>query len=313
MAQRRRRRGRRRTGAGRVLLRIVCGLLALVLLVGLIGVGAYMHRAKVGFLTALQQTVRIGLRQMGNLAPGTDNPVPTSPYGAEDFTVEDGFVRCASSDVSRTGIDVSSHQGEIDWTQVRDAGVEFAIIRVGYRGYTDGDLYEDPYYYQNMEGALAAGLDVGVYFFSQATTTEEAREEAAFVLDRLGGYTVRYPVYFDWEGITPGERSARTDTVDGEMMTRCAIAFCDNIETFGYTAGVYFNQSYGYNYFNLRQLTDYEFWLAEYNTQQDFLYQVRLWQYSCEATLPGISTTVDLNLCYYDYLQPQAQEDEENR
>ena len=310
MAQRRRRR-RRRAGWKRVVLIVVCAILAVSLGLGLRMVRSYMRQTHVGFFTAVRDTVRIGFRQLGNLTPGADSPVATSPYSSTDFYEEDGFIRCSSSEVSRVGIDVSSHQGQIDWAQVRDAGVEFAIIRVGYRGYTDGLLYEDTMYYQNIEGALAAGLDVGVYFFSQATSTFEAREEAQFVLDRLGGYEIRYPVFFDWEGIAPSEGGARTDEVDGEMMTRCAIAFCDSLEVQGFTAGVYFNQSYGYNSFSLRQMTDYEFWLAEYNDQQDFLYEVQLWQYSCEATLPGIETTVDLNLCYRDYLTEQPEEPED--
>lgn len=303
MAKKRRRRRQRQTG--RVVLTALAVLLVVAIGVALMTVRTYMRRTGTDFRTALQQTVSLGLQQLRNLMPGEDAPVPVNPYQAEDYYVKDGLIHCAVSPVSRVGIDVSSHQGQIDWTQVRGAGVDYAVIRVGYRGYTDGELHEDSMYYQNIEGALAAGLDVGVYFFSQATSTEEARKEAMFVLDRLGGYDVRYPVYFDWEGIAEG--GARTDGMDGEQMTRCAIAFCDNIETYGYTAGVYFNQSYGYSSFRLRDLLDYEFWLAEYQDTQSFLYEVQMWQYTYEGSIPGVDTIVDLNLCYHDYLAPPVE------
>ncbi len=128
-----------------------------------------------------------------------------------------------------------------------DAGIEFAIIRVGYRGYGTGTIEEDTSYYTNIEGALAAGLQVGVYFYSQAITTAEAREEAQFVLDHLGGYEITYPVIFDWEQSSEAERTA---SLDNTALTDCAIAFCDTIEARGYRAGCYFNQYFGYDRFD---------------------------------------------------------------
>ena len=237
-------------------------------------------------------------RQLSNLLPGLDkDPVAMSTYNEEDFYEQDGFIHCSASPVSLVGIDISSHQGQIDWQAVADAGVDFAIIRVGYRGYTTGVMEEDPMYYANMEGALAAGLDVGVYFYSQAISTAEAREEAQFVLDRIGGYEITYPIMFDWE---QGEQEERTDHMDNETLTNCAVAFCDAIEANGYRSGCYFNQSFGYDRFDLRQLDDYCFWLAEYDTHQSFLYDVELWQYTNAGSVPGIDTPVDLNLCFTD-------------
>ena len=247
-------------------------------------------------------------QQLGNLLPGHEkDPVTLSPYKDEDFYQQDGFTHCSASPVSLVGIDVSSHQGEIDWQAVADAGVDFAIIRVGYRGYTTGSLNEDERYYANIEGALSAGLDVGVYFYSQAISTQEAREEAQFVLDRLGGYEITYPVFFDWE---QGDQEERTDQVDNETLTNCAIAFCDVIETYGFRAGCYFNQSFGYDRLDLRDLESYDFWLAEYNPHPSFLYDVELWQYTDAGSVPGISATVDLNLCLVDYHAPAEPEPE---
>ena len=126
--------------------------------------------------------------------------IPGNSYDADEFYLEDGFLRYGED--SRVGIDVSSHQGEIDWEAVATSGVEFAIIRAGYRGYSEGELFVDPFFFENIEGALENGLDVGVYFFSQALNTEEALEEAEFLLEAVEGYELALPVVFDWERIS---------------------------------------------------------------------------------------------------------------
>ena len=282
-----------------IFLTVVLVLLSLLLTADLIATRIYMRTTGERFFSAFLQTTRLGREYVINrLSPG-ERSVPVNPYRAADYYYRGDYLACAKSPVSRTGVDVSSHQQDIDWQAVADAGVEFAIVRVGYRGYTDGQLFSDSMAKQNIEGALAAGLDVGVYFFSQATSEDEAREEAWFVLDVIDGYPIRYPVLFDWEGVVD---EARTDGVTGPEMTQFALAFCEEARRGGYTAGVYFNQSYGYNSFDLRALRDYEFWLAEYDDAQSFAYEVQLWQYDYQGRVPGIETTVDLNLCYKDYL-----------
>ncbi|MBE7002725.1 MAG: hypothetical protein E7425_00365 [Ruminococcaceae bacterium] len=192
------------------------------------------------------------------------------------------------------GIDVSSHQGEIDWEQVAASGISFAMIRVGARGYTEGGIMADSRFEQNIDGALAAGLDVGIYFFSQATSVAEAEEEADYVLERLAGYQVTYPVAFDWESIPEAE--ARTDGVGAGMVTRCAITFCDKLAAAGYTPMVYFNADQGYLGYRLDELTDYPFWLAEYHDSPGFYYAVDFWQYTHRGNLPGIEGAVDFDL-----------------
>lgn len=278
-------------------------LLVLLLLAALLAGAIFLYGRSLGIRSDWGEAARSFFhtagRQVSNLLPGREkDPVALNPYTAADFYSDHGYLQCTASPVSCTGIDVSSHQGAIDWQAVAEAGVDFAIIRVGYRGYGTGAIEEDTMYYANMEGALAAGLDVGVYFYSQAISTQEARQEAQFVLDRLGGYEITYPVIFDWEQSSAEERTAN---VDDETLTNCAIAFCDNIEAFGYRAGCYFNQSFGYDRFDLRQLDDYCLWLAEYNTYPTFLYDVALWQYTSSGSVPGISTVVDLNLCFVDF------------
>ena len=226
--------------------------------------------------------------------------VERNPYGPEDFDLDgQGRVVCLREGVEAwTGVDVSAHQGEIDWTAVAADGVDFAMIRLGYRGYTEGGLYLDDYFLQNLQGAMAAGLEVGVYFFSQAISEEEALEEAAFVLEALEEHSLGCPVAFDWEFISPG-RGARTDGMDGDTLTRCALAFCGRLEEAGCLPMVYYNKGLGYLTYDLSRLTDYPVWLAEYDTVPDFFYRFDLWQYTNKGTVAGISGDVDLDLALY--------------
>ncbi|MCI8869427.1 MAG: Lyzozyme M1 (1,4-beta-N-acetylmuramidase) [Lawsonibacter sp.] len=199
------------------------------------------------------------------------------------------------------GIDVSAYQENIDWEQVADSGISFAMIRVGYRGYSKGAVMPDKNFVQNIQGALDAGLEVGVYFFSQATSVWEAQEEADYVLDAIRSYDITYPVAFDWEFIS-GVSDARTNGMKPEEVTRFAGAFCDMIAEAGYTPVIYFNQDLGYLTYQLDQLTDYTFWLAEYNGRPTFYYHFDLWQCSSSVEIPGIPGIdgkpgkVDLNL-----------------
>ena len=222
--------------------------------------------------------------------------VPENSYDPAGFYEEGGFKRYKSDDtLASVGVDVSSHQQEIDWELVAANGVEFAMIRVGYRGYTEGEIQSDDYFVQNIEGARAAGLDVGVYFFSQALDEQEAIDEANYVLEQIKDYPLSYPVIFDWEDI---EADARTDGMDSVQLTKNAIAFCDTIKQAGYRAGVYFNQRFGYEEFDLESLQDYVFWLAEYNDTPSFSFHFQIWQYCNDGRVDGIKTDVDLNLAF---------------
>ncbi|MCD8376477.1 MAG: glycoside hydrolase family 25 protein [Oscillospiraceae bacterium] len=196
---------------------------------------------------------------------------------------------------SMVGVDVSKYQGTIDWDKVAASGVEFAIIRVGYRGYTAGSVNLDSQFYTNIEGALAAGLKVGVYFFSQAITTAEAKEEAQFVLSAIQGYNVTFPVAFDWEHI--GTASARTDNVSRSTLTAMANTFCSTVQAAGYQTSVYFYTDLGYMSYNLEDLP-YSFWLCQYSTVPTFYYNFDMWQYSSTGTVPGISGSVDMDLYF---------------
>lgn len=200
---------------------------------------------------------------------------------------------------SKIGIDISSHQGIIDWETVHDAGVDFALIRAAYRGYGSGELLEDERFHENIQGALDAGLDVGVYCFSQALTVEEAREEAELTLSMIGNYEITYPVIFDWEFVSANE--ARTGNISVTALTDCTVAFCEAVKAEGYIPMVYQNKHTSLFKLDLSRVADYDFWLAEYNEKAGYYYNYDIWQYTDSGSLPGITGKVDLNICFKDY------------
>ena len=224
--------------------------------------------------------------------------IPVSAFSAEDFSADGAYIDYSGTQYSALrGIDVSEHQGEIDWQAVREDGVEFAIIRAGYRGYSEGQLFEDAYFRKNIEEALASGIEVGVYFFSQAVNTEEAVKEASFLMEIIEGYDFSLPVFFDWEQVS-GVGDTRVDAVDEATLTDCALAFCSVIESAGIDAGVYFYRSLGYYDYELDRLTNLSFWVGAPAQAPDFYYAHNMWQYSYTGTVNGIEGGTDLNLLF---------------
>ena len=219
--------------------------------------------------------------------------VPPNPYGPEDFTYGDGGYLTAVDGSTILGIDVSEHQLTIDWTQVKASGVEFVMIRIGWRGQVTGKLAEDTMAQENYAGAKAAGLQVGAYFFSQATTVEEAEKEAEFAMDLIRDWELDLPLVFDWEQVNADDRTAGMDAL---LLTQCAKAFCDKVALAGYEPMIYFNPFQAEYLLQLPELTDYPFWLAMYSDEMNYPYAVDMWQYSCTGQVPGIETPVDLNL-----------------
>lgn len=200
---------------------------------------------------------------------------------------------------SLLGVDVSIHQNDIDWAKVKESGIDFAMVRLGFRGYGTGEAQLDENYAQNINGARAAGLDAGVYFFSQAITVDEAIEEAQMVIDSIAGLDVNYPVVYDWE-IIYGD-SARTDNVPVDTLTDCCIAFCEAIKDAGYTPMIYQNKKTSMFKLDLERLNNYDFWLAEYNPDPTYYYDFAMWQYTSEGSVPGIKGNVDINISFKDY------------
>lgn len=224
-----------------------------------------------------------------------------NPYVNNYFQVdENGVVEYNDGTVtSKKGIDVSKFQGNIDWSKVKADGVEYAFIRVGYRGYgSSGKMVTDETFENNIQGATSNGVDVGVYFFSQAVNEEEAIEEANYVLDAIEGYDVTYPVVIDIEEVTDPE--ARTADLTQEQWTKNCIAFCETIKAAGYTPMIYGNLKTFFIMLDMEQLEEYDKWFAYYDTPVYFPYEFTIWQYTDEGKVDGISEDVDLNVGFYE-------------
>jgi len=225
-------------------------------------------------------------------------------YPDSDHTTQSmGYTGIISYDdekyTSRFGIDVSKFQGDVDWQKVANSGVDFAFVRIGYRGYgASGSLQSDKYYKKNIEGAQNAGLDVGVYLYSQAVNEEEAIEEADFVLSLLDGYTLTLPVVYDPEHVL--NDTARTDNVSGEQFTRNAVAFCETITNAGLKPMVYANMLWEAYELDMSELSGIPMWYADYELLPQSPYDFDVWQYSQSGHIPGINGAVDLNVMFVE-------------
>ncbi len=222
-------------------------------------------------------------------------------YNLDNIVTENGYKYYYENGQrkSAAGIDVSYAQKNINWTKVKAAGIDFAMIRLGYRGYQTGLLNLDEFYHKNIQEATAAGIETGVYFFSQALTEKEAEEEAEFVIQNIQSFNITYPVVFDWEVITSGP--ARTDNLEGSMLTRCCIAFCKKIEEAGYKPMVYASLNLlrkQYDKYEIKELTGYDLWLAEYKEYPEFPYEFKMWQYTDNGFIDGIEYPTDLNVYF---------------
>lgn len=227
--------------------------------------------------------------------------VPASTLNLDGLTMRNGYAYYEENGqvISTTGIDISEFQGEIDWEQVKQADIDFAFIRVGYRTYGDGIITYDSAFQRNIEGAQKAGIKVGAYFYSQATNADEAVEEADAMIDALAPYDITYPVVYDWEIVHTD--SARTDDVSVEALADCCVAFCERIKDSGYTPMVYQNTGTAMHKLDLPRIKDYDFWLAEYGDKPSYYYDFKIWQYSNTGHIPGIEGDVDLNICFRPY------------
>lgn len=232
--------------------------------------------------------------------------------GLEDTAVNDAALDAeGSKEIKRLadakfGIDVSKWNKEIDWEQLRKEGVEFAIIRAGYRGSSSGSLVVDPYFEQNIKGALANGIDVGVYFFTQALNEREAVEEASIVLSLIKGYDITYPVFIDSEG---AGGNGRADNLDVPERSKVCQAFCETIRSGGYTAGIYASKNWLNNRLDITKFSgDNVIWLAEYRNDDAPTYggTYGLWQYTSSGRINGIEGRVDFNLCYWGFGEEEA-------
>lgn len=198
---------------------------------------------------------------------------------------------------SRLGCDISRHDGNVDWEAMREWGIEFVILRIGYRTYQGGIVKTDENFHKNYDDARAAGLDVGVYFFSQAITKDEAIEEAERVIDELQGKELQLPVVFDPENI-PWEE-ARTDGVSGEVFTMTARTFCERVKQAGYEPMIYSNMIWQADMFDMAEIAKWLMWYADYEELPQTPYAFMMWQYTAFGAVPGCTkqkTDLDIML-----------------
>ncbi len=234
----------------------------------------------------------------GYLRVETLENVPRNQYDFSFLTEENGYkaYRDDKGNVAIRGIDVSKFQGNVDWQAVKESGMEFAMIRLGIRGYESGEMVMDERFYDNLQNAQAAGLKTGVYFFSSAVTQEEAVEEAEFVLKALEGRSIDMPIVFDTEPIYYAD--ARTDDLTPVELTDITIAFCERIKQSGYTPMIYANAKRLTTVLRLEKLSGYELWYADYQEKPLYPYEYKMWQYTEKGSVPGVSGNVDINLYF---------------
>lgn len=199
---------------------------------------------------------------------------------------------------AKRGIDVSTFQGEINWKKVKNSGMEFAIIRLGYRGYETGKIVLDSKYEENIEGSLKAGLDTGVYFFTEALDEEEAIEEAEFVLENIKDYKINMPIVIDVEESANKEKT-RTRELTAEQRTKNVIAFCEKIKEAGYDVMIYGNLKSFMIMMEIEKLEEYDKWFAYYRYPFHFPYKIKMWQFTANERVDGIQGKTDVNLMFY--------------
>ena len=220
-------------------------------------------------------------------------PPDRNPYDRYDFQYDRHNYLKLQNLTSYAGVHVSAFQGKIDWKQVKASGIDFAIIRLGYRGYESGKLVEDEYARANLKGAKDAGLRVGAYFFSQALSIKETDQEIQFMLSILGNTKLDMPIVLDWE--IPAD-TARTRNMDSRTLTDIQRHFCGQMRDQGYQPMIYFNWHQSEHLYVLHELEEYPFWLALYQDRMTYPWKVEMWQYTDRGRVPGISGNVDLNV-----------------
>ncbi len=231
--------------------------------------------------------------------------VEKNRYNPDAFKLDEESSRISYDDIyvsTETGIDVSEYQGDIDWAAVRADGIDFAILRVGLRGYgTSGTIYTDDNFDKNIRGCHKNGIKAGVYFYSQAINIDEALQEAEFTLDAVSGYNLEYPIVFDWENESDVEM--RTDNVSSSELSAIATAFCNRIVEAGYKTAVYMNLDNAYLKYDLSDLPNYPLWFASVeSTVPELYYHFAMWQYTHKGSVSGIDSNVDMNIAFTDEL-----------
>lgn len=218
------------------------------------------------------------------------------PFEFKEYETNIGyqdFILDSSLDIT-IGIDVSSHNNEIFWNQVTNTDIEFAFVRLGYRGYQSGSLIVDDYYYYNMDETEHYNIDNGVYFVTQAVNNDEAIEEANFILGKIRGYDLELPIVIDIEEVINDDN--RVKDLTPQQRTDILIILLETLKTNDYSVLIYSNEYFLNNYLELDRLSDYDLWIANYSELPETISQFTIWQYSANGFVSGIYNNVDLNV-----------------
>lgn len=229
--------------------------------------------------------------------------LPKNTYDYTKLVSQSGVMKyyVDGTKTSYFGLDISKTQGYIEYNKLVKSGVDFVMLRVGARGYSTGQLVLDEYYVDNIKGATDAKLHVGLYFSSQATTKEEAVEEANMVITQIGAYKIDYPIVFEMETIV--NDGSRTSALTKEERTDIAIAFLDTIRTAGYIPMIHGDKEWLLTKVDMSKLTSYDIWLSQEGDLPDYPYQFSMWQYNKSGTVDGIIGNVSFNISFIDYTE----------
>ena len=241
------------------------------------------------------------------LRDGTSEWLPINPYWKKnnyDFAnlVSKNNLLHYYSDgkqVSYLGVDLSKYQKKVDFAAIQSEGIDYCMLRVGSRGYESGLIQEDEKFQEFLAGAEAVGMPVGLYFFSQAVTEEEAIEEADYVISKIGEHKITYPIAFDMEFIE--NDNSRIETLTKTEKSNIALAFLKRIEEAGYVGMLYGNKEWLLKRIELHRFDDYDIWLAQEEDTPDYPYMYSMWQYTRQGEIYGIDGYVDLNISFVDY------------
>ena len=252
--------------------------------------------------TVVDQSIRVYVPERKRIF----GKMPKNSYDLDGFTIKDGFMSYTDKDgdtKSHLGIDISYHQQSVDWEELKASPVEFVMLRCGYRGYSEGGLVVDEKFREYAAKCNEYDIPMGVYFFTQAITVEEARAEAEFVLKLINDYKISYPVAFDTEYVSDPDARTNTTEISKELRTDMIIAFCERIKEEGYYPMVYASENWVRRNMEFERLSDYDLWAAMYLEQNDFLFDHTIWQYTSNGNIPGIDTEVDLDISMVDYAE----------
>lgn len=230
--------------------------------------------------------------------------IPVNSYNVDNFKIDEGFMAYFDEDgnkISHLGCDLSYHNEDVDWDALAASPVEFVMLRCGYRGYTEGGLKKDEKFDEYAAEANRVGLKVGVYFYTQAVSVEEAREEAKFCIETIKDYDISYPVAIDTEYVNDASARTNKQEISNELRSEMIRTFCDTVKEAGYYPMMYAGENWMRRNMDLNVLSDIDVWAPQYYEKNDFMYDFTIWQYTEKGSVPGIKENVDLNVSMVDY------------